>query len=385
MKGSVIVLGGACLLLASCAKPAALVFDPADAITITDAKGAPMPKVVVKDDEGQPMEDAPAPQLVFAPDGVVSIDGATLKPTRNGKTTLMASIEDGPTGKLSIAVFVVESISLTCPEPCTVKVGATIKPMAAATGLGLPLVGDFAWSSSSATVATVDAASGTVTGKAPGAAIITAKMGDKSAAVEVTVVPNVDELRLFCPWPPFVAVRKAGQPPPAEPAVSCETIVGETIGLRAEAWGAGKVQNAELLWTASSTAVTVSKGEITARTVGGAAVEAKVGDVAVELPVSVYDPKRKRRPGAAECADPTTFSSAASIALPLKDDAGAPVAPRPFTCVNAAAAACVKNGVADIVKATSSLVPDLAAALLDHALAERGRRCCCRVDEAPAP
>ncbi|MCC7075052.1 MAG: Ig-like domain-containing protein [Deltaproteobacteria bacterium] len=324
------------------------------------------------------MEDAPAPQLTFAPDGVVSIDGATLKPARNGKTTLLASIEDGPTTKLAIEVFVVDSISLTCPEPCTVKVGATIKPIAAATGLGLPLVGAFAWSSSSSSVAEVDAASGSVTGKTAGAANIIAKVGDKSATVEVTVVPNVDELRLFCPWPPFVAVRKAGQAPPAEPPVSCETIVGETIGLRAEPWGGGKLQSAELLWTASSTAVTVAKGEVTARTVGGAAVEAKVGDLAVELPVSVYDTKRKRRPGAAECADSAGYSLVSPVALPLKDDAGAPVPPRAFTCANAAAAACLKSGVADIVKATTPLAPDLAAALLDHALAERGRRCCCR-------
>ncbi len=373
------------ILTVGCAKPAAIVFEPAEPVSITDAKGAPMPKIVVKDDEGKPMEGAAAPKLTFAPDGVVSVDGATLKPARNGKTTLMASIDDGPTGKLSIQVFVVDSISLTCPEPCTVKVGATIKPIAAATGLGLPLIGDLAWSSSAASVAEVDPAHGAVTGKAPGAAIITAKLGDKSATIEVTVVPNVDELRLFCPWPPFVAVRKAGQPPPAEPPVSCETIMGETIGLRVEPWGSGKLQSAEVLWTASSAAVTVAKGEVTARAVGGAAVEAKVGELAVELPVSVYDVKRKRRPGAAECADAATYTSAASIALPLKDEAGAAVPPRAFLCANAAAASCVKSGVADIVKATSPLTPDLAASLLEHALAERGRRCCCRVDGAPAP
>ena len=374
----VAIVIGSGLLAGACAKPAALVFDPPAPIVIDDAKGVPAPKVVVQDDKGKAMEGAAVPKLTFAPDGVVSVEGGTLKPLRNGKTTLLAALEDGPTAKLSLEVFVVDAISLTCPVPCTAKVGATLKPIAAATGLGVPLIGPFAWSSSSAAIAEVDAATGLITGKAPGAAIVTAKIGNKSATVEVTVVPNVDELRLYCPWPPFVVVRKAGQPPPPEVNVSCETIVGETIGLRAEAGGAGKQQDAELQWNASNSAVTVSKGEVTARTVGGAAVEAKVAELAVELPVSVYDAQRKHRPGATECAAPATFSKAASIALPLKDAAGAPVTPRAFVCVNAAAETCVRSGVADIIKATEALAPDLGAALLDHALNERGRRCCCR-------
>ncbi|MBI1944304.1 MAG: Ig-like domain-containing protein [Deltaproteobacteria bacterium] len=327
------------------------------------------------------MEQEPAPKVTFVPDGVVKLEAGTLTPLRNGKTSLLASIEDGPSAKLAIEVFVVDSISLTCPEPCTAKVGGTVKPIAAATGLGLPLVGAFEWTSSTTAVAEVDAATGVVTGKAAGATMVTAKMGGKSATIEVTVAPNVDELRLYCPWPPFVAVRKVGQPPPTEPPVSCETIVGETIGLRAETIGAGKPQTAEVQWTASSGAVTVGKGEVTARTVGGAAVEAKVGELAVEVPVSVYDAKRKKRPGAVECAEPATFSSAASVPLPLKDDTGAPVPPRAFLCANAAAASCVKSGVADIVKATSLLAPDLGVSLLEHALAERGRRCCCRTGQ----
>lgn len=374
-----LVLVGWAAVLAACAKPAAVEFEPPAAIVIEDAKGAPAPKVVVKDEDGAAMEDAPAPQLTFAPDTVVKLEGDKLTPLKNGKTTLIATVEDGPTAKLSIEVNVIDSIILTCPEPCTAKVGATVKPIATATGLGLPLDGPFSWSSSSPSIAEVDAATGAITGKSKGAAIITAKLGGKSATVEVSVEPNVDEMRLFCPWPPFAVVRKAGQPPPAEPSVSCETIVGETVGLRAEAWGGGKRQETEVSWTASNAAVTVGKGEVTARSVGGAAVEAKVGEVAVELPVSVYDPKRKRRPGAAECADPSSFSAAAKLALPLKDAAGAAVPPRSLVCANAAAGRCVEGAVADIVKATETLVPELSAALLEHALAERARRCCCRL------
>lgn len=368
----------ATLLCAACAKPAALAFEPAKTIVIEDAKGAPAPKVLVLDEEGAPMKDAPAPQLTISPDGVVKLDGDKLKPLKNGKATLMAKLEDGPSAKLTLEVRVIDAVSLTCPEPCAVKVGATLKPIVAATGLGLPLTGPFEWSTSAAAIAEVDASTGVVTGKAKGAAIITAKMGVKSATIEVSVEPNVDELRLFCPWPPFVVVRKAGQPPPAESTVSCETIQGETVRLRAEALAAGKSQEAELLWTASNSAVTVSKGEVTARAIGGAAVEAKLGDLAVELPVSVYDPKRKRRPGAAECADPAGFAAAVSIPLPLKDEAGAPVPPRELLCAAATAAACVKGGVADIVKATEPLVPELKSALFEHALAERAARCCCK-------
>lgn len=379
MSRLVVVVAGCVTLAGSCAKPAALLFEPAAPVKIEDAKGAPAPKIVVQDEDGKPMDKLPPPAMTFAPEGVAKLEGDLLVPLRNGKATLLASIEDGPSAKLAIEVFVVDSLSLTCPEPCTTKVAATVKPIAAAMGLGLPLVGAFEWTSSAPAVAAVDAATGVITGKAPGAAMVTAKMGGKSATIEVTVVANVDELRLFCPWPPFVAVRKAGQPPPPEPAVSCESVVGETIGLRVETWGGGKPQGAEVLWTASNSAVTVGKGEVTARTVGGAAVEAKVGELAVDLPVSVYDAKRKRRPGAAECAEPATYSVASSIVLPLKDDAGAAVPPRAFVCANAAAASCVNGGVADIVKVTTALVPDLGASLLDHALAERGRRCCCRL------
>ena len=361
----------------ACAKPAAIVFDPGKALLLEDSKGAPAPKLVVQDEDGAAMKDAPEPKVTFAPDGVVKLEGGKLTPLKNGKTTMIAMLEDGPSAKLTIEVKVIDALSLTCPEPCAVKVGSTLKPIAAATGLGLPLNGPFEWSSSATAIAEVDTATGVVTGKARGAAIITAKMLAKSATIQVNVEPNVDELRLFCPWPPFVVVRKLGQPPPAESAVSCETIEGESVRLKAETWAGGKPQEAELLWTASNAAVTVSKGEVTARAVGGAAVEAKVGDLAVELPVSVYDPKRKHRPGPAECAAPASFSAALSVPLPLKDAAGAQVPPRAFRCASAASGACVKGGVADIVKATSSLVPELKDALFEHALTERAARCCC--------
>lgn len=367
----------AALAMAGCAKPAAIAFEPGKAIVIEDAKGVAAPKIVVQDEEGAAMADAPAPKLTFAPDGVVQLEGGKLKPLKNGKTSLLASLEDGPSAKLAIEVRVIDSVSLTCPEPCVVKMGATLKPIAAATGLGLPLTGPFEWSSSQPGIAEVDPAAGLITGKAKGGTIVTAKMGNKSATIDVMVEPNVDELRLFCPWPPFAVVRKLGQPPPPEPSVSCETIVGETVRLRADALGGGKAQTTELLWATSNTAVTVSKGEVTAREVGGAAVEAKVGDLAVELPVSVYDPKRKKRPGAAECADPATFAAEVAVPLPLKDEAGATVPPRAFRCANAAAGACVKGGVAEIAKATEPLVPEVRDALFEHALAERGARCCC--------
>lgn len=367
----------AALAMVACAKPAAIVFEPGKAVVIEDAKGVAAPKIVVQDEEGTAMPDAAAPKLTFAPDGVVQLEGGKLKPLKNGKTSLIASLEDGPTAKLAIEVRVIDAVSLTCPEPCVVKMGATLKPIAAATGLGLPLTGPFEWSSSQPATAEVDPATGLITGKAKGGAIVTAKMGNKSATIDVVVEPNVDELRLFCPWPPFAVVRKLGQPPPADASVSCETIVGETVRLRADVFGGGKLQTAELLWTASNAAVTVSKGEVTAREVGGAAVEAKVGDLAVELPVSVYDPKRKKRPGPAECADPASFSAEVAVALPLKDDAGAAVPPRAFRCATPASGACLKGGVADIVKATAPLVPELRDALFEHALAERGARCCC--------
>ena len=252
------------VLIGACAKPASIVFEPPQPITIDDGKGAPAPKIVVQDEDGKAMTDATAPQVTFAPDGVVKLEGDQLTPLKNGKTTLMAMIDDGPTAKLAIAVNVVDSVTLTCPEPCTLKVGASHKPIAAATGLGLPLSGPFEWSSTAPTIADYDAAKGLITGKAKGGAIITAKLGLKSATIEVNVEPNVDELRLYCPWPPFAVVHKAGQPPPAESSVSCETIVGETVRLRGEAWGGGKLQqDTELLWTASNVAVTVAKGEVT--------------------------------------------------------------------------------------------------------------------------
>lgn len=379
MKKSIAVALMLCAApILGCAKPAAVVFEPAKPIKIRDAKGAAAPKVVVQDEEGAPLADAPAPKLTFAPDGVVKLDGGQLKPLKNGKATLLASLEDGPSAKLSIEVDVVDAVTLTCADPCVVKTGATLKPIATATGLGLPLSGPFEWASSAPAIADVDAA-GVVTGKAKGGAIITAKLGEKSATIEVSVEPNVDELRLFCPWPPFVVVRKQGQPPPPDSPLSCETIEGETVRLLAQAWGGGKQVDTELSWTASNASVTVRGGEVTARAQGGAAVEAKVGDLAVELPVSVYDPKRKRRPGAAECADPASYSAEVSLPLPLKDEAGAPVAPRALRCAAAAAAGCVKGGLADLVKGTEALVPELKTTLFEHGLAERAARCCCTV------
>ena len=120
---------------------------------------------------------------------VAKVEGGVVTGLKEGTATITATTEKGKTATCEVTVkpVAVESVSLDKTE-ATVKVDATLK----LTATVLPANAtnkDVTWSTSDATIATVD--KGTVTGVAEGEATITVKTvdGEKTATCKVKVEP----------------------------------------------------------------------------------------------------------------------------------------------------------------------------------------------------
>ncbi|MYI06995.1 MAG: hypothetical protein F4059_06715, partial [Gemmatimonadetes bacterium] len=132
-----------------------------------------------------------------------------------------------------------------------------------------------AWSSSNASVATVDGA-GLVTAAANGAATITATAGSASGAAVVTVMQSVASITVS----------------PAARSI----VRGDTVRLLAEAFDENnhRVQDAEFVWASSDVAVVRvdESGIVTGVGDGSATVTARVGEVSGTAAITVANPDR---------------------------------------------------------------------------------------------
>src|SRR5437879_4627312 len=121
------------------------------------------------------------------------------------------------TGRAALLVATLSALSITCLSPPTGTGALLVTPTAASVGVGdavrltaIPQDGGrdpvraptLTWTSSDATVATVDA-TGLVTGVAPGSATITASTGDQSGSAQIIVSAHppgtVDDLSATAP------------------------------------------------------------------------------------------------------------------------------------------------------------------------------------------
>ncbi len=354
----------ACALAAplmGCDKPSKVIFEPGDDITITTPQGADLPAVLVKSKGGKLVSKGVTPTITVAPDGIVSLDGGKLTPVKSGKATLTASVPELKPATLEVVVDVVDDVKLNCPNPCTVGVGNRVLINASVHGLGAPVDKPLEWKSLKPDIATVDAA--TVTGVASGKTTITATAGGKTASLEVTVLPALDELRLYCPTPAYVLVEKRNAPPAANRPPPCQVTQGGSAKLLLHGAKGVEVVVPPATWSSSSTgSLLVIDGEINARDLGFASVAAVVGDLKVEMPIQVQSGRVQ------QCTDPIGYGIEAAATLANGTN-------HTFMCASPSAADCIKSAGPEVDKAQAP--PELMSITVMHAMSEHGRRCCC--------
>ena len=182
-----------------------------------------------------------------------------------GETTITAKAGD-KTATCRITVVATEVTSVTLDKTTaslrageTVTLTATVNPDDATDKT-------VTWSSSDETIATVS--NGVVIAKKVGAAIITAKAGDKTATCEVTVLAtDVTSVTLD----KTTASLKAGESVTLTATVNPDDATDKTV-----------------TWTSSDqTVATVSNGVVTAKKVGTATITAKAGDKTATCQVTV--------------------------------------------------------------------------------------------------
>jgi hypothetical protein len=346
----------------ACDKPSKVVFEPSDDVSITTSEGADLPAVQVKTKSGKSVSKGMTPTITVAPEGIVSLDGGKLTPVKNGKATLTASVPELKPATLEVSVDVVDDVKLSCPNPCTVGVGNRVLINASVHGLGGPVDKPLEWKSAKPDVATVDAA--TVTGVASGTTTITATAGGKTASLDVTVLPALDELRLYCPNPAYVLVEKKNAPPAANRPPPCQVLQGGNARLLLHGAKGIEVVVPPATWSSSSTgSLLVIDGEISARDLGFASVSAVVGDLKVEMPIQVQSGRVE------QCTDPLGYGIETAVTLASGTTAA-------FMCASPAAGECIKSAAPDVDNAQAP--PELMPTVVTHALGEHARRCCCK-------
>jgi len=145
---------------------------------VKNQKGDPVPDKVIK----WAVQDSNIVQVA----GVVG-DTVTLLARKVGNTTLTATTARAPavSVQITVAIAAVESITLA-PNTLSLAIGETRRLASAIIdAAGKPVSRNPAWSSSDPSVATVG--NGEVTAKAPGRAVITAQVEDKSAIANILV------------------------------------------------------------------------------------------------------------------------------------------------------------------------------------------------------
>ena len=224
---------------------------------------------------------------------VATVSNGTVKAVGAGNATITCTAKSGVSAKCAVSVYPAVS-SVSMPATASVEIGKTAT-LSAAVNPDNALYKKLTWSSSNTSIATVDA-SGVVTGKKAGTAVITAKTSNgKSASCTVTVTKpekKVTSVTLNLNALSFV--------------------VGESYALKATVSPADAT-DASLTWTTSDSSVaTVSNGTVKAVGAGNATITctAKSG-VSAKCIVSVY-------PAVASVSMPATVSLESGKTATLK-------------------------------------------------------------------
>ena len=207
----------------------------------------------------------------------------------------VSTADSTPAAPAATKTAVASRVEIRPAKPAPIAPGETIALDAIVRDVsGAPFTGAaIKWTSSNVRVATIDAARGLLRGIGPGAARVTARVGDVSSSVVMSVVPSAD--------PTVIASIDIADVRPLT--------VGESVRLTATVLsGAGSVITGALLdWASSNPNVaSVSQdGLLTARAAGSTTVHASSGGRSGDQPVTV-----RARDVAAAPATPTTAPSA---------------------------------------------------------------------------
>ncbi len=348
------LLAVAALALAACTqKPATIEFAGTPPTTIETMDAIPLPKVVVKDKNGEPLEEQPALDWSTKPEGIVQIAGGTLSPIKSGETQLIARVKDSEVVlEQPLKVQLVERITVSCePESCRFAPGTRFRLRAEAKSGGGVVEGlSFEWSGEPADVLE-SLGGGEFLAKKAGSAKVQAAARGIVAHQNVLIEAPVDQLLVICPNPPSVYIA-----PSADTGTrpSCVVKEGDTLALAAEVRGQGEVMERRAAWSSTNpTYVDVSSGRVTGVKEGAAIVEARVENLFVAMPVEVRRAANDKCDGSFQERLTTTLEGA----------------PASFACGDADATRCFEKAIskAETRKKPLSPIAMLAAA----------KGCCC--------
>ena len=264
----------------------------------------------VRDQEGRVMEGA---AVTWRSDdaSVAAVDASGLVTAiARGVATITASADEA-SGSAVVAVRQSVASVEVSPSAATIEPGGTVQLTGEAIDSnGKAVVGaEYAWESSEAAVATVDAA-GLVTGVAAGVATITASADSASGAAVVTVKQSIDSVAVM----------------PAEATLS----LGDTVRLAAAAFDADgrAVEDAEFSWKSSDDAVAAVDGSglVTAASGGTATIMASAGGASGTAVVTVAAVAAPAWVAVTPAAATLSLGDTVRLAAEVRDANGVPIA-----------------------------------------------------------
>lgn len=226
-------------------------------------------KATPKDEKGGAVADA---QVTWSSSNkdVASVEGGKVTALKSGETTITAATGEVK-GTAKVTVSIPASVKVD-PAAGELMTGSSVSLKASVTDdAGKPMPGAVVqWTSSDDKVASV--ANGSVTGKAAGAATITAALGTLKAEAKITVkAPEFDKVSID----------------PAKPAIDK---AGGTVQLTLKVTFKGsEVKGVAAEWSSSDpkTATVDATGKVTAVKKGKAKITAKAGEKSASVEVAI--------------------------------------------------------------------------------------------------
>ena len=176
------------MLVACAPQPASIKIDGEPMVKVHTLDAAALNHASVLDANGAALEPQPAITWTVTPDTVAKLEGDKVVPVANGEATLTAAIGDVK-GEYKLVVALPDAVAIGgAAAGDTVKVGET-KALTAEVKAGADVIPGqaIAWTVDNAAMATVDAATGAVTGVAVGPVKVTATSGNLTATLDLVV------------------------------------------------------------------------------------------------------------------------------------------------------------------------------------------------------
>jgi hypothetical protein len=276
------------IAMAACgSKPQSIAFESSGPLTLYSIDPSPVPKLIVRDARGRPLDPKPQIQLSAAPAGVVVVDRNEIVPIRNGHVYLMAKVV-GSTLSTSMAIDVklIVRLDVRCAnESCSHGIGETFDMEAVPLTGEVPVTGvDVQWTLSDPKVVEI-IKPGRFRAVGAGKTEIIASIATTRVARTIKVYAPADKLTVRCP-------------PERSTDGRCSVILGHSFKVLATASGGGvTIDQPTVKYTSSSEDIATvdSTGEVFGSAVGEAIIRGEIGATSSSLAVSIV-PKRTLHP-----------------------------------------------------------------------------------------